>query len=84
VNPWAGILGGPALVLLGMLTLRDPNRLSKLSDSGFRIAYQFASAEYEGSRAHRFTIAVTRIGGVIAIVLGSGLFVAGLALLIAE
>ena len=78
MNPWFGVIAGPAFVVLGIMVLRDPRRFAHFSDLGFRTVYRARGAPYEGSVAERFTLATGRIGGVISLLFGVGVFVGGL------
>jgi hypothetical protein len=82
MNPWFGLIAGPALAALGVAVVRDPSRFLRFSDAGFRLAYHLADRAYEGSRAHRLALGIARIGGMIAILVGASLFIAGIVLLV--
>jgi hypothetical protein len=75
VNPWFGVIAGPAFIAVA---LRDPRRVANFSDLGFRMFYRARGRPYEGSSAQRFTFATARIAGGISLLLGVSVFVAGL------
>ena len=78
MNPWFGVIAGPAFVALGISSLRDPKGFAHFSDLGFRMISRAIGATYEGSSAERFTFAMVRIGGRISLLFGVGVFIAGL------
>ncbi len=77
MNPWFGVIAGPAFSAFGVWILRDPEGWSRGNHGINRAMYRLFGAPYEDGLLDRVTRMAVRLNGWIFLVLGIGLFVAG-------